>query len=195
VDRINDGNVVVTVDPLNTTERLIIDGQSSSNNPPEATLQYSLPYNRRAYTLPLENSARYQFNKSDYNQNTSEFTPLDPNSSSIPVKLSNWQFVNDNQLNFNAFILPNNDLGKTGVYRLVFDILPVKMSNSTKPYQAPNWWSEWSFTENESNPNIIKDKTYNLEPFLSSLGDTSFKIIESQPEFALGRFCLVIHKK
>jgi hypothetical protein len=193
VEVINDGQIVMkkVANPQNV-ERLIIPSQTSNNIPKETSLKYTLKYSSLPYTLPLANSASYQLNgDSDFNNNTKEFKKLDTQSSLIPLQLTNWQFT-DNQLEFNALINLDNNPQGIGVYRLIFDVFPEKISGSSRPYQAPSWWKDWSFGENEI---FAGDRTYNLQPFLYNLGDTTFRIIENKPNVALGRPCFIIHKK
>lgn len=193
VEVINDGRIVIKkVENPQNVERLIIPSQTSNDSPKETSLKYRLNYNPLPYTLPLGNSASYQLNgDSDFNNNTKEFKKLDPQSSLIPLQLTNWQSTN-NQLEFNALINLDNNPQGIGVYRLIFDVFPEKISGSSRPYQAPSWWKDWSFGENEI---FAGDRTYNLQPFLYNLGDTTFRIIENKPNVALGRLCFIIHKK
>lgn len=194
VDLINDGNVLIKIDSssLQNVERLIVAGQATSDSSQEVPLEYTLNYNPLPYTLPLADSVSYQLNnKSDFNRDTKEFEPLKPQNLSIPVRLTNWRSINNNQLKFNALINRENNPQSVGVYRLVFDILPEKISGSTRPYQAPSWWMDWSFGEEE----FAGDKTYNLQPFIYNLGDTTFRIIENKSDVVLGRLCFVVQKK
>ncbi|MGB5595274.1 MAG: hypothetical protein WBM32_05140 [Crocosphaera sp.] len=190
----NDRNVLVKVNnnSLQNVEKLIINSQKYSDNKQEILLKYTLDYSYFPYTLPLINSLESRINQSsDYSQGTKLFEKLESNNSSLPISIKNWEFTSNNQLQFNVKINLDNNSQKIGVHRLVFDILPQTISDKTKPYKAPKWWKDWSFGEQ----GFAGNKTYNLEPFLYSLGDTTFRIIENQPEFALGRLCFVIEKK
>jgi len=127
VEVINDGQIVMKkVENPQNVERLIIPSQTSNNIPKETSLKYTLKYSSLPYTLPLANSASYQLNgDSDFNNNTKEFKKLDPQSSLIPLQLTNWQFT-DNQLEFNALINLDNNPQGIGVYRLIFDVFSEK---------------------------------------------------------------------
>lgn len=201
VDSLNDGNVFVKLDNnnLQNVERLKVSDHTSEKAPAQALLEYEIGYDRSPYTLTLNNSLRYEINqKSDFNQGKRDFIPLDTKKASIPIDLINWQNMNDNSIKFNALINLENNPQSNGIYRIIFDILPEKVSDSTKPYKAPSWWKDWSFGEKE----FAGDKTYNLQPFLYSLGDTTFRLIEDEenratkdnPKLVLGRLCFIIQK-
>lgn len=193
VEVINDGDVMIRFnnDSIQNTERLIINPLKSSSNNSKNLIKYNLNYSYLPYTLPLINSLDHKLNQdSDFNQGNKQFEPLQTTSLSLPINLKNWEFTDNNQLQFNAEIDRSDNSQAVGVYRLIFDLVPKKISDTVKPYQAPSWWKDWSFGEE----GFAGDKTYNLEPFLYSLGDTTFRIIENKPEFALGRLCFVIQK-
>lgn len=193
VELINDTQVLVRFDndSIQNIERLIVNPLKSSDDNSKNIIEYKLKYSPLPYTLPLINSLDYKINEnSDFNQGKKQFNPLQTNTTSLPINLENWQFFDNNKLKFNANIDRSDNAQTVGVYRLIFDLVPKKISDTVKPYKAPSWWKDWSFGEE----GFAGDKTYNLEPFLYSLGDTTFRIIENKPEFALGRLCFVIQK-
>ncbi|MGK7883230.1 MAG: hypothetical protein AB4057_01220 [Crocosphaera sp.] len=197
VEVINDGNVMkrFNKNSIQNIERLIVNPSNSSNNISKNLIEYNVNYSSLPYTLPLINSLDYKLNKdSDFNQGTKEFIPLQNNTSSLPINLKNWKFIDNNRLQFNAEIDRSDNDQTVGVYRLIFDIVPKEISDTIKPYQPPSWWKDWSFGEKD----FAGNKTYNLEPFLYGLGDTTFRIIEEKikndPKLALGKLCFVIQK-
>lgn len=200
VDFVNDGNVVVKVDNVSAgnIERLKISNQQSNDAPSQARLEYQISYERLPYTLQLGNSLKYEINEaSDFNQSKRDFKSLEGSQLPAPISLNNWE-SNSDSIKFNALINLDNNAKSGGIYRIVFDVLPEKISGDLKPYKAPLWWNGWSFGDSDK---FAGDKTYNLRPFLYDLADKTFSIIgetnkkkESQT-FPLARLCFLLHKK
>ncbi|MDJ0557175.1 MAG: hypothetical protein QNJ68_22575 [Microcoleaceae cyanobacterium MO_207.B10] len=168
---VNDGNVMVSMQNRETTERLMLKDEVGR----ERTINYQVSYEELPYLLPVNNFSATVV--TEYNNNSRNFAKYNGNQL---IKFNDWQ-IQENELLFST-MFNYNDMDK-GVYWFSAEIFPQAL-------ELPEWSSQWNLKEKES---FNGSKTYNLSPFLDGLMASTLQQIKlkNQP---LGRFCYLIYK-